>query len=89
MIEGVEENEIVSLDAFRLTKKPPEPVKSEFKDDMVKLLKAAIAEVESGKLRGFVLASAYEAESSVDIQGQVNGPEVLWLLERIKKAILP
>ena len=84
-----DDNEIVSLEAFRLTKKPSEPVKPDYKEDMVKLLKAAITEVECGKLRGFVLASAYEAESSVDIQGQVNGPEVLWLLERMKKAILP
>lgn len=84
-----DDNEIVSLEAFRLTKKSPEPVKPDHKDDMVKLLKAAIAEVECGELRGFVLASAYEAESSVDIQGQVNGPEVLWLVERIKTVILP
>jgi hypothetical protein len=84
-----EEPKIVSLEAFRLAKKPPESVKPDYKEDMVKLLKAAIAEAESGKLRGFVLASAYEAESSVDIQGQVNGPEVLWLVERIKTVIIP
>ena len=86
-----EEPKIVSLEAYRLTKQvaPTAAPTPDFKADMVKLLKEAVVEAESGKLSGFVLASGYEDSSSVDVRGRVSGPEVLWLLERMKKAILP
>jgi cob(I)alamin adenosyltransferase len=86
-----EEPKIVSLEAFRLSKQvaPTAAPTPDFKADMVALLKETIAEVESGKLSGFVLACGYEDSSSVDVRGRVTGPEALWLLERMKKAILP
>ena len=84
-----DDNEIVSLEAFRLAKKPSEPAQPDDKVTMIALLREAIAEAESGKLRGFVIARAYEDESAVEARGQHHRPSVLWLVERIKQAILP
>lgn len=85
----IDETKIVSLEAFRLTRKPPEPMAQPYKDDMLALLREVIAEVESGALRGFVIARGYAESSSVDLRGFVSGPEVLWLVERMKKTITP
>jgi len=84
-----DDNEIVSLEAFRLAKKPPEPAAPDDKAAMIDLLLKAVGEVESGKLRGFVIARNYDGESTVEFRGQHHRPSVLWLLERMKKAILP
>jgi hypothetical protein len=84
-----DDNEIVSLEAFRLAKKPPEAAQPDNKDAMIALLREAIAEAESGKLRGFFLARNYVDESMVQVRGQLSRPSLLWLLERTKKAILP
>lgn len=84
-----EEPKIVSLEAFRLAKKPPEPAQPDDKTAMIDLLLKAVGEVESGKLRGFVIARNYDGESTVEFRGQHHRPSVLWLLERMKKAILP
>jgi hypothetical protein len=84
-----EEPKIVSLETYRLAKKPAEPVPPDFKDDMLAALREAVADVESGKLRGFVLARGYDNESIVELRGHVTGPDVLWLLERAKKLVIP